>query len=63
MKYHKTSGSSKDKKEAADVEEMVLTNMSFSSGLHFWEFIAPISCNSMRKSASGCPAARSADLF
>jgi len=25
----------------------VLTNMAFNSGLHLWEFIAPISCNSL----------------
>lgn len=49
LKYHKTSNSGKDKKEQADAEELVLTSMSFTSGLHFWEFIAPISCNSMRK--------------
>eukprot|EP00347_Sterkiella_histriomuscorum_P007708 403347869 len=29
-------------------EELVLTNMAFNSGLHFWEFIAPISCNNIQ---------------
>jgi hypothetical protein len=52
LKYHKMSSSSKndkDKQEGKDVEELVLTNMAFSSGLHLWEIIAPISCNSMCK--------------
>jgi hypothetical protein len=52
LKYHKASSSRKDKKEpqiSADGEELVLTNMAFYTGLHLWEIIAPISCNSMRK--------------
>ena len=40
--------SSKKITEAAS-DELVLTNMAFSSGLHFWEFHAPISCQNLRK--------------
>jgi len=47
LKYHKAS-KSEDKK--TETEELVLTNMTFASGLHLWEIIAPISCNSIRKS-------------
>jgi len=48
LRYHKAS-SSKDKKQDAQKEEedLVLTNMAFYTGLHLWEIIAPICCNSM----------------
>lgn len=51
LKYHKESSSAKEKGAAniGDAEELVLTNMAFYTGLHLWEIIAPISCNSMRK--------------
>jgi hypothetical protein len=48
LKYHKPS-SSKEKKDNPEGEELVLTNMGFYTGLHLWEIICPISCNSMRK--------------
>ena len=50
LRYHKAS-SPKDKKQDAQKEEedLVLTNMAFYTGLHLWEIIAPICCNSMCK--------------
>jgi hypothetical protein len=30
-------------------DELVLTNMSFTSGLHYWEIVASIGCNNIRK--------------
>lgn len=50
LKYHKASTSKVDKNQTnPDGEELVLTNMAFYTGLHLWEIIAPISCNSMCK--------------
>jgi hypothetical protein len=51
LKYHKTSGNSKDKKvdTSPEGEDLVLTNMAFYTGLHLWEIIAPICCNSLCK--------------
>lgn len=48
LKYHKAGSQNKaeDKQEA---DELVLTNMAFYTGLHLWEIIAPISCNSICK--------------
>jgi len=36
-------------KGQAQEDELVLTNMAFTSGLHFWEVAATISCRNLRK--------------
>ena len=37
-------------KGQAQEDELVLTNMAFTSGLHFWEVLATISCSNLCKS-------------
>ena len=36
-------------KGQAQEDELVLTNMAFTSGLHFWEVLATISCSNLCK--------------
>jgi hypothetical protein len=31
-------------KKATNEFQLVLTNMTFSSGVHYWEIVCPISC-------------------